>query len=244
MSSSPVSAEWFAARQPDPLRDLLGRTADCPRRLRLFGCGCVRQMWHLLTGEARSAVLVSERLADNRATLTDLRAAALCPPSVAITPAQLALTATAWATARVYRPSDPPTLPLQHSPFDAARYAARAYAAERAGSAPSVNPVPPSWHAAWTAAYEQARAVQAAIFRDIFPPPGYTPSLAPDWATDTVRALAHDIDDRGDYSACPILADALQDAGCQDRVILDCCRAPEGVHVRGNWVVDLLLGRL
>lgn len=243
MPFTPVAAEWFAARQPDVLRDQLGRTAPCPRRLRLFGCGCVRQVWHLLTGEARSAILVSERLADDRASLTDLRAAALCPPLVAITPGQLALTAAAWATARVYHRLDHSTLPLQHSPFDAAHYAARAHAAEQTGPAPVINAVLPSWHAAWTAAYEQARAVQAAIFRDIFPPPGYTPSVTPEWATDTVRALARHIDDSGDYSACPILADALEDAGCHDPVILGCCRSPEGIHVRGNWVVDLLLGR-
>jgi hypothetical protein len=43
-----------------------------------------------------------------------------------------------------------------------------------------------------------------------------------------------------DFSAMPILADALQDAGCESTTILDHCREP-GPHVRGCWVVDLVL---
>jgi hypothetical protein len=41
----------------------------------------------------------------------------------------------------------------------------------------------------------------------------------------------------------PILADALQDAGCDNEEVLDHCRAADGVHVRGCWVVDLVLGK-
>jgi hypothetical protein len=40
----------------------------------------------------------------------------------------------------------------------------------------------------------------------------------------------------------PILADALQDAGCDDADVLNHCRGG-GVHVRGCWLVDLVLGR-
>jgi hypothetical protein len=43
-----------------------------------------------------------------------------------------------------------------------------------------------------------------------------------------------------DFSAMPILADALEDAGCENTDILDHCRGP-GQHVRGCWVVDILL---
>jgi hypothetical protein len=44
-----------------------------------------------------------------------------------------------------------------------------------------------------------------------------------------------------DFGAMPILADALQDAECDNAAILDHCRGP-GPHVRGCWVVDLVLG--
>jgi hypothetical protein len=45
-----------------------------------------------------------------------------------------------------------------------------------------------------------------------------------------------------DFAAMPILADALEEAGCDNPDILSHCRNP-GVHVRGCWVVDLLLGK-
>jgi hypothetical protein len=54
-------------------------------------------------------------------------------------------------------------------------------------------------------------------------------------------ALAAIYDSR-DFSAMPILADALQDAGCENTDILDHCRG-SGPHVRGCWVVDLVLGK-
>ncbi|MBP3958607.1 hypothetical protein J8F10_25440 [Gemmata sp. G18] len=46
-----------------------------------------------------------------------------------------------------------------------------------------------------------------------------------------------------DFSAMPILADALQDAGCDNADILSHCRDTSLTHVRGCWVVDLALGK-
>ncbi len=40
----------------------------------------------------------------------------------------------------------------------------------------------------------------------------------------------------------PILADALEEAGCDNAEVLTHCREP-GVHVRGCWVVDLVLDK-
>jgi hypothetical protein len=48
--------------------------------------------------------------------------------------------------------------------------------------------------------------------------------------------------DARDFSAMPVLADALPDTGCTNDNILDHCRGP-GPHVRGCWVVDLVLGK-
>ena len=44
-----------------------------------------------------------------------------------------------------------------------------------------------------------------------------------------------------EFGAMPILADALQDAGCDNDDILAHCRDANQVHVRGCWVVDLVL---
>jgi hypothetical protein len=48
---------------------------------------------------------------------------------------------------------------------------------------------------------------------------------------------------RRDFSAMPILADALKDAGCDNADMLDHCRDTGATHVRGCWVVDLVLGK-
>jgi hypothetical protein len=46
-----------------------------------------------------------------------------------------------------------------------------------------------------------------------------------------------------DPARLSVLADALEEAGCTGPDILNHCRRP-GVHVRGCWVVDLLLGKV
>jgi hypothetical protein len=66
-------------------------------------------------------------------------------------------------------------------------------------------------------------------------------SFSPDWRTDTAVSLARTMYEARDFSAMPILADALQDAGCDCDDILDHCRDPKQVHVRGCWVLDLVL---
>ena len=45
-----------------------------------------------------------------------------------------------------------------------------------------------------------------------------------------------------DNARLAVLGDALEDAGCTDADILKHCRG-SGPHVRGCWVVDLLLGK-
>jgi hypothetical protein len=78
--------------------------------------------------------------------------------------------------------------------------------------------------------------------RDRGGPGGPPVVFDPRWRTDTAVALARLMDESRDFSAMPILADALQDAGCDNNDILEHCRGP-GPHVRGCWVVDLVLGK-
>jgi ATP-dependent Clp protease ATP-binding subunit ClpA len=70
-------------------------------------------------------------------------------------------------------------------------------------------------------------------------------TLAPSWLTwngGTVVKIARTICDDRCWEAFPALADALEAAGCTDRVLLDHCRQP-GEHHHGCWVVDLLLDK-
>jgi hypothetical protein len=89
----------------------------------------------------------------------------------------------------------------------------------------------------------QETAVHADLLRDIVGPLPFRPvPFDPAWLTSTVVALATGIYESRDFGAMPVLADALQDAGCDNADILDHCRGP-GPHVRGCWVVDMLLGK-
>jgi hypothetical protein len=93
-----------------------------------------------------------------------------------------------------------------------------------------------------TSPKDQELRSQAHLLRDIFGNPFRPVAFAPAWRTDTAVSLARQMYESRDFSAMPILADALQDAGCDNAEILDHCRGP-GPHVRGCWVVDLVLGK-
>jgi hypothetical protein len=114
---------------------------------------------------------------------------------------------------------------------------------------PEGNPNGTLSHDAVTALYRfddvatsDDRDAEAALLRDIFGNPFRPVSFSPQWRTDTALALAHQMYESRDFGAMPILADALQDAGCDNEDILSHCRG-DGPHVRGCWVVDLVLGK-
>jgi len=77
---------------------------------------------------------------------------------------------------------------------------------------------------------------------DIFGNPFRPVAVDSRWLTETVVTLAEGIHTERAFDRMPILADALEDAGCDNADILTHCRQP-GEHVRGCWVVDLLTGR-
>jgi serine/threonine-protein kinase len=78
------------------------------------------------------------------------------------------------------------------------------------------------------AADRKARAAQATRWRR--------------WNDGTAAQLARAIAEANRFEDLPILGDALEDAGCTDEAILRHCRGP-GPHVRGCWVLGLLLGK-
>jgi hypothetical protein len=86
-------------------------------------------------------------------------------------------------------------------------------------------------------------AAQHAIIRDIFGNPFRPLAFSPEWRTSTAVALSQQMYESREFGAMPILADALQDAGCDNEEILKHCRSTKQTHVRGCWVVDLVLGK-
>jgi hypothetical protein len=96
----------------------------------------------------------------------------------------------------------------------------------------------------WNATCRSVERTIANLLRDVAGPRPFRPvSLFSAWRTDTALSLARQMYESRDFSTMPILADALQDAGCDSPDVLDHCRDPNGTHVRGCWVVDLILGR-
>ncbi len=81
------------------------------------------------------------------------------------------------------------------------------------------------------------------LIRDIFGNPFRPVAFDPRWRTSTAVGIAQQMYDTCDFGAMPILADALQDAGCEVESVLAHCRDPQQVHVRGCWVVDQVLGK-
>jgi hypothetical protein len=96
-------------------------------------------------------------------------------------------------------------------------------------------------------AYFREAKAQTLLLRDIFfnpfrPPPILDPAWLR-WRDGTIPRLAQQMYDARDFASMPILADALEEAGCTSGDILEHCRGP-GPHVRGCWVVDLVLGKV
>jgi hypothetical protein len=79
------------------------------------------------------------------------------------------------------------------------------------------------------------------LFANPFRPVAFDPAWLA-WNDRTVSRLAQQIYARRAFGRLPVLADALEDAGCADRGLLDHLRGP-GPHARGCWALDLLLAR-
>ena len=84
--------------------------------------------------------------------------------------------------------------------------------------------------------------VQCDIARDVLGYTGGPITFGPSWRTSTAIALARGMCESGDFFAMPILADALEDAGCDSEDVLTHCRDPKQTHVRGCWVIRRVLG--
>lgn len=83
---------------------------------------------------------------------------------------------------------------------------------------------------------------ECALLRDIFGNPFRPVRLRPEWMTEGVVVRAAQIYESRDFTEMSVLADALEDARCDNADVLSHCR-DAGPHVRGCWVIDLLLGK-
>jgi hypothetical protein len=89
---------------------------------------------------------------------------------------------------------------------------------------------------------DRERAAQAALLRDVCGNPFRPARLDAHCRGATAVQVARAIYEENAFDRLPILADALEDAGCTDVELLSHCRG-SGDHVRGCWAVDLVLAR-
>ena len=98
-----------------------------------------------------------------------------------------------------------------------------------------------AWRFAWIVNNNGPSVEHCDLVRCTFDNPFRPVVFSPAWRTDTAVAIARGMYEARDFGAMPILADALQDAGCDNDDVLTHCRDAAQVHVRGCWVVDLVL---
>jgi hypothetical protein len=84
--------------------------------------------------------------------------------------------------------------------------------------------------------------VQCNLVRCIFGNPFRPATFDPAWRTPQVVALTRQIYDDRSFDRLRDLAKALEGVGCDNAEILAHCREP-GPHVRGCWVLDLVVGK-
>jgi len=196
-----------------------------PRKGRLFTAACCYRIWPMLADKrSREAVDIAASYADGLVSVHELTAAFDGAKAAHNDAFQVKgkLGASAEWAAQFSASLDPW--------FAASRASNFAYVA--AGD--KVLEPGPEHHA------------QAHLLRCIFGPlPFRSVTFEPPWLAwnnGSVVKLAQAIYDNGTFDRLPDLADALEQAGCKDADMLRHCRCP-GAHVRGCWVVDLILGK-
>jgi hypothetical protein len=252
-----TESEWNTCTKPDEMLEFLesgGKSNE--RKLRLFTCACARRIWSLLTDErSRDSLRIAERFADGLAT-DEERATALMAADAA------------FASFVVPHDNQAPVDAGCRSALaaayatEAASHAARMVAdvtfstksvLKRLAEATAYNAFNPSdpHHRASDSAYEAERAAQVASLRDIF---GHLPfrsvSLEGSCVTSDVLDSAKAIYQEQElpsgilnHAQFVILAGCLTNAGCNNEEILAHLHQRQAHHVRGCWVIDLLLSK-
>jgi hypothetical protein len=214
--------EWLECTEPKKMLRFARRKVN-DRKLRLFACGCCRRVWKDLSLKpVRQAVEAAEQFANETLTAQELQHKHA--------KGVLAFTK---------------TFPRNFAKMqEDSSYAIKMY---RMALAVNVAHDPPFQISQLDRLDkdEFLKALSPSLLRCVVGNP-FRPLTADSkwltWKDGTVVQLAQVIYDECAFDRLPILADALEEAGCTNTDILNHCRQP-GEHVRGCWVIDLLLGK-
>ncbi len=231
-------SDWLASEDAVGMIQFLHRSrrirwrSSRQRRARLFICGCFRQLWDYIDDpRSRGAVEMGERLADDTIDMETIYAAmdrtddsyheALSREVAPLPPAQLARLELRSLVCFCLYPE--PWKRIRELEQDLNRLS-------------EIEPTITSLCGA---------TARSAIVRDLYGNPFsqvVPDSTWLDWNGAALCKMARTIHDEYRFEDLPVLADALEDAGCTESELLDHCRSAQP-HVRGCWAVDLLLGK-
>lgn len=262
-----TEAEWLVSSRPGEMLRSLRATTVSPRKLRLFGCACVRRVLHLTPDhDVCMSIEAIEKYVDGLIGKNHFEAEwetmsssgdetagtdgdEGMKPSIIERGASSAVVEAAiqversvhdWVQAVMVQ--DRRTI-FKHV-LEAARasaVAATIVSTHRAGEWPN------SRRGQYRSELTRAeRELQSNLLRDLIGNP-YRPRpvVAASWLRwndGVVVKLTESIYQDHAFDHMSVLADALEEAGCEDADLLHHCRR-RGEHARGCWALDLLLGR-
>jgi hypothetical protein len=201
------------------------------RKLRLFACACCRRIWHRLAPTSRRVVEAAEQYADAETRAAEAAAAARSAEQIERSGCVVRV-----SHEDVVQNPGVAEFSHYHCSERVHRLAAPAFtAADAREVADDLLP----WRGD-SIDNAEAEAAHDLIAADVFGPTPLPP-FDPAWRTRRVVELARSIYDGRDFVRMPALADALEAAGCRNDDLLAHCRYG-GEHVRGCWVLDLVLG--
>jgi hypothetical protein len=238
-----TEAEWLACEVPVEMLRQLGAAASV-RKQRLLGLACCRRLIDLLNNrDLQQALQVAETWIEGGCTSSERKsarraatAAALVASGGSIEESLTLSDSAAFSVQRLLQTGVPET--------DKILFALAEARLKDAGAQAYLSRAPREIADEMRAGVLRSEeGTQCDLLRDIFGNPFRPVAFNPAWRTSDVRLLAQGIYDAKAFDRMPILADALQDAGCDNEDILMHCRDASLTHVRGCWVVDLVLGK-
>jgi hypothetical protein len=224
--------EWLSGVDPTPMLEFVhGNASD--RKFRLFACACCRSVWSLVVEERwRKAVEIAEEFADHACSSERLKEGWDAEGVTAVGHAIDGATAADarwgadWAAKNAVQAATEFNLRDLKPPNSREKmreWRMRRLEREESGE-------------------QSERTIQATRLRDIFGNPFRLATFDPSLRVRNVIGLAKSMYDERAFDRMSELGDALDRAGCRDEAILSHCREPNE-HVRGCWVVDLVLGK-
>lgn len=227
-----TEAEWLACDDPKAMFTLVGGRMS-PRQARLFACACGRRYCHIW----ESSAAVDEYYRRVKPAV-DASCEAVIREAEDMPGGTLSRETVTELLARL---DEGAPIGLRNDMIQTIRGNA-AWWAGRFTDVPQTARQQGMLDASELRAREETNRFGSTLLRCICGGLAIQAAIDPLWLTSTVLALAEGIYAQRAFDRMPILADALQDAGCEDPAILNHCRSDEQ-HFHGCWVVDLILGK-